>query len=79
MNEIARDAERAWLDPEGLPDRPWFRNLFAATDEFSGYAAWVLPGVEAALDREDPAMFRHEVERVLERMEAVAAILRGAR
>ncbi|MEZ6235396.1 MAG: M20/M25/M40 family metallo-hydrolase [Phycisphaerales bacterium] len=71
-----RDAERAWLDPDGLPDRPWFRNLFAATDEFSGYAAWVLPGVEAALDREDPAMFRREVVRVLERMEAVAAILR---
>ena len=71
--------ERQWLHVDGLPDRPWFRNLFAATDEFSGYAAWVLPGVEAALDREDPAMFRREVERVLERMEAVAEILRGVR
>lgn len=67
--------ERAWTDAQGLPGRPWFRNLFAATDEFSGYGAWVLPGVEAALDRNDAAMFRNQVGRVLDRMEAVIVLL----
>jgi len=73
---VMRLAERAWLDPAGVPGRPWFRNLFAATDEYSGYGAWVLPGVEAALDRKHARLFRAEVERVLERMEAVAEVLR---
>ena len=34
----------AWLSPDGLEGRPWFRNLYAATDRDSGYgtAPWPL-------------------------------------
>lgn len=78
-NAAALAAERAWTDPDGLPDRPWFRNLFAATDAFSGYGAWVLPGVEAALDAGDADLLRREVERLLQRMEAVVRALETAR
>jgi hypothetical protein len=45
--------ERAWLREDGLPDRPWFRNLFAATDPTSGYAPWMLPLLRGALERGD--------------------------
>jgi N-acetylated-alpha-linked acidic dipeptidase len=48
-----RDTERAWLHEAGLPGRPWYRNLYAAPDETSGYAAWPLPGLQkAALGRD---------------------------
>lgn len=73
--ERAIEAERAWIDPEGLPGRPWFRNLFAATDEFSGYGAWVLPGVESALDARDAARIAQEARRVLARIHAALSAI----
>ncbi|MCB9882283.1 MAG: M20/M25/M40 family metallo-hydrolase [Planctomycetes bacterium] len=51
VNATLMQFERAWLLDEGLPDRPWFRNHFAAPDETSGYAAWVLPGLRWAAER----------------------------
>ena len=49
VNQGILDVERNWLDPEGLPGRPWFRHtLYAA--RFT-YAHLELPGVtEAAED-----------------------------
>jgi N-acetylated-alpha-linked acidic dipeptidase len=47
----------AWMTPDGLEDRPWFRNLLAATDRDSGYATATWPLLrEAILDAslEDP-------------------------
>lgn len=52
-NGILMEMERAWLDDTGLPGRPWFRSLFSAPDEDSGYSPWVLPGVRQALGRGD--------------------------
>ncbi len=46
--------ERVWLAPTGIPNRPWFRSLFAATDEDSGYAAWMLPALRWAVERQEP-------------------------
>ena len=45
INDTLRLLERRWLHEPGLPQRPWFRNLYAATDPYSGYAAWMLPGL----------------------------------
>ncbi len=33
----------AWLHESGLPGRPWFRNLYAATDRDSGYGSSLWP------------------------------------
>ncbi len=49
-NAVLLGLERAWLLPKGLPGRPWYRNAFATTDPYSGYAAWMLP------------LFHHAVE-----------------
>jgi N-acetylated-alpha-linked acidic dipeptidase len=53
VNQVLLRLERAWLDEQGVPGRPWFRNLYAATDPTSGYAAWVLPGIRAAIEATD--------------------------
>lgn len=46
--QLLRETERAWLHEAGLPGRPWYRNLYAAPDETSGYASWPLPGLQKA-------------------------------
>ena len=40
----------AWLNGDGLKGRPWFRNLYAATDQFSGYATAPWPLLREAIE-----------------------------
>ena len=58
INEVLLRLERAWYCADGLPARPWFRNLYAASDEDSGYAAWMLPALRHAVEHGDTATFR---------------------
>ncbi len=53
INAKLRDAERALLIPEGLPNRPWFHHSIYAPGQYTGYAAVVIPGVSEAIDRGD--------------------------
>jgi len=53
INVKLRDAERALLIPEGLPNRPWFHHAIYAPGQYTGYAAVVVPGVNEAIDRND--------------------------
>jgi N-acetylated-alpha-linked acidic dipeptidase len=55
LNSKLREAERALLIPEGLPNRPWYRHSIYAPGEYTGYAAVVIPGVNEAIDRGDLA------------------------
>lgn len=73
VNALVRALDRAWLDDDGLPDRPWFKNTFASPDENSGYAPWVLPLFCRAIERADASEWSSAVERssrVLDRFEA---------
>ena len=53
MNAKLREAERALLIPEGLPNRPWFHHAIYAPGQYTGYAAVVIPGVNEAIDGGD--------------------------
>jgi N-acetylated-alpha-linked acidic dipeptidase len=53
INNLLLSMDRAWLSDRGIPDRPWYRNLYAATDEDSGYGAWVLPVLRHAVEHKD--------------------------
>lgn len=63
VNSLLRSFERLWLAPEGLSGRPWYRNLFASSDPTSGYAAWMLPEIRAAVEARDEEAARDAVER----------------
>ncbi len=63
VNSLLISTDRAWFVAEGLPGRPWHRNLYAAPDETSGYAAWVFPGVRHALEAKDVAAIERELQR----------------
>jgi N-acetylated-alpha-linked acidic dipeptidase len=54
------DVEQAFLDPDGLVGRPWYKHTIFAPGSYAGYAAEVMPGVTEALDRHDLPTLRVE-------------------
>ena len=73
INRKLMGAERQWLLPEGIPGRPWFKHSLYAPK--STYAAMELPGVREAIDQGDWIGARREVGRLVERVNAVSAVL----
>ncbi len=71
LNQALREAERALLIPEGLPDRPWYRHGIYAPGEYTGYAAVVIPGINEAIDK-------HNLDRVRQQIAVLAAALNRA-
>jgi len=74
VDDLLRAWPRTWLDEAGLPGRPWFKNLYVAPDETSGYASWTLPGLRKAVIAGDPLATRAELER-LQRVAARQGVL----
>jgi N-acetylated-alpha-linked acidic dipeptidase len=50
VNALIGDIDQTLLDPEGLPGRPWFKNLAYAPGVLTGYGAKTLPGVREAIE-----------------------------
>jgi N-acetylated-alpha-linked acidic dipeptidase len=50
--DLARQAEEALAPADGLPGRPWYRNLIYAPGTLTGYSAKTLPGVREAIEQE---------------------------
>ena len=44
------DIDQTLAIDEGLPGRPWYRNLVYAAGRFTGYGAKTLPGVREAIE-----------------------------
>ncbi len=66
VNDRFLAMDRVWLSAGSVPERPWFRNLFAATDESSGYASWMLPGLRYAIEHEDAQELDAAIERCIQ-------------
>ncbi len=62
INHAIAAVEQAFLAPDGLAGRPWFRHVLYAPGSYTGYASVVLPGVTEALDRNDSAALRREAD-----------------
>jgi N-acetylated-alpha-linked acidic dipeptidase len=82
INHELLTMERAWLLNEGLPERPWFRSLYASSDPDSGYAAWMLPGLRWAIEQNDPkaierwlAVYATALDGLLSRLAAIESNL----
>lgn len=67
-NRSLRACDRAWKRGDGLSGRAWFKNMYAAPDRDSGYAAWMLPELRRAISDKDLPGFERaigEYERVI--------------
>jgi N-acetylated-alpha-linked acidic dipeptidase len=78
LNRALRDAERAFLIPEGLPGRPWFRHAIYAPGVYTGYAAVVLPGVNEAITAGDRERARTQLAALTAAIQRAAQALDAA-
>ncbi len=67
--------DRAWYDPRGLRERPWYRNLSAASDRETAYGALPLPLLAEALSVKDPGVRRDAMERTAEALDRLNEVL----
>jgi N-acetylated-alpha-linked acidic dipeptidase len=72
VNDGLMQVERAFLDPAGLPNRPWFRHMLIAPGLTTGYAAWPFPALQEAVENRDAALWASEVTRVAASLRAGA-------
>jgi N-acetylated-alpha-linked acidic dipeptidase len=79
LNQALRDAERALLIPEGLPNRPWFRHAIYAPGQYTGYAAVVIPGINEAIDKHDVARTRQQITFLAAALNRAAKVLESSR
>lgn len=50
LDAAIRPLDQTLLRDEGLPGRPWYRNMIYAPGRFTGYGAKTLPGVREAIE-----------------------------
>jgi N-acetylated-alpha-linked acidic dipeptidase len=77
LNHVLRQAERALLIPEGLPNRPWFHHAIYAPGQYTGYAAVVIPGVNEAIDKRDLDRTRRQIAVLAAALSRAAKVLEG--
>src|SRR6266446_4648357 len=65
--------ERVLTDPQGLPERPWYRHLVYAPGFYTGYGVKTLPGVREASEGRNFKRAEQEAARVAARLEALTA------
>jgi len=78
LNKALRDTEGAFLNPEGLPHRPWYKHTIYAPGEYTGYAAVVIPGVNEAISEPDAPRAQAQLARLTEALNRASDILEGA-
>jgi N-acetylated-alpha-linked acidic dipeptidase len=71
-------AERALLDPEGLPGRPWYRHAIYAPGADTGYDALPLPALAEALSVGDQVALDRATLRLAAALARATAVLRSA-
>ena len=75
VNRALIDAERAFLLPEGLPGRPWFRHAIFAPGTYTGYASVPLPGVHESIDAKNFEEARRQLDALTAALNRAAKLL----
>jgi N-acetylated-alpha-linked acidic dipeptidase len=71
-------ADRALVDPEGLPGRPWFQNLIYAPGLYTGYGVKTLPAVREAIEQKQWSEVDKQIARTAAAIEREADALKQA-
>jgi N-acetylated-alpha-linked acidic dipeptidase len=79
LNAALRQTEAAFLWPNGLPNRPWYRHTIYAPGEFTGYSAVEIPGVNEAIDAHNPELASAQLTVLATVLDRAAQTLNGAK
>jgi N-acetylated-alpha-linked acidic dipeptidase len=78
LNDALMSIERAFLNPTGLPARPWMRHSVYAPGLTTGYASWPLPGVRQAILEENSKMLEEQLPILVQRLHAATGAMATA-
>jgi N-acetylated-alpha-linked acidic dipeptidase len=78
VNARLIQSERQFVEPAGLPKRPWYRHLLYAPGYYTGYSVKTLPGVREAIEQKSYAEAETEVVRVAKAIDRETALLEQA-
>jgi N-acetylated-alpha-linked acidic dipeptidase len=71
-------SERVFLDPAGLPNRPWFQNMMYAPGFYTGYGVKTLPAAREAIEQKQWKDADAQIARTAAAVEREAALLKSA-
>jgi N-acetylated-alpha-linked acidic dipeptidase len=72
INAALAHIDELLLDPQGLPGRPWYKNLITAPGTLTGYGAKTLPGIREGIEQRRFDDARTYVQRTAAVIEAYA-------
>lgn len=75
INQKLIQSERLLTNPDGLHDRPWFKNLIYAPGFYTGYGVKTIPGVREAIEQERWKEAEGEIARAAEALHNLATLL----
>jgi N-acetylated-alpha-linked acidic dipeptidase len=78
VNAKLMQTERAFLLPEGLPNRDWFKHQIYAPGFYTGYGVKTIPAVREAIEHNDYDLAGTAIERVGKVLENEAAAIDAA-
>ncbi len=78
LNMQLIQSERAFLDPAGLPNRPWFQNMMYAPGFYTGYGVKTLPAAREAIEQKQWTDADVLIARTAAAVEREAAMLKQA-
>ncbi len=64
LNKALLRTERMLTRPEGLPNRPWFKNQIYAPGFYTGYGVKTLPGIREAVEAKNWTLAQQEKQAV---------------
>jgi N-acetylated-alpha-linked acidic dipeptidase len=78
VNTRLMQTERAFLLPEGLPDRDWFKNQIYAPGFYTGYGVKTIPSVREAIEQGKWPLAEVSIEKVAKVLQNEAAAIDAA-
>jgi len=78
LNPEIMQAERVLLDADGLPKRPWFKDMMYAPGFYTGYGVKTLPAVREAIEQKQWKDVDAQIARTAAAVEREASLLKQA-
>lgn len=78
INQKLIRSDRLLTSSEGLPGRPWFKNLIYAPGFYTGYGVKTIPGVRETIEQKRWKEAEQEIVRVAAALSAHAALIESA-
>lgn len=78
LNKLFYQSERAFINPEGLPRRPWFRHQIYAPGYYTGYGVKTLPGIREGFEEEEYDEAQEQILRTAEAINRFAQVVKDA-